>query len=784
MTNTPLQNPAPLEKKRRTPAETAVLLLRWCRATLCCSAKPFMTCACFFLAPFVKWLGIPSPFVPALLLAVPGKSSFFSLLGIGLSLLLRLLWKVELDLWCYAGCGLLWLLLRAAKPSPGAETAFLAAAALLPRTLWSIFRGGMMEILLCSASVPLGMLAAIFFRQAFDVPEDILHRARSKPAVYLLCLMMISALGFLQLFGVNLGQLAAVFATVTIAALCGSLRGIAGGLFIGIALAFCGHDSRIAFSLSMLGVLCGLKPFRRSRVLCIPAAVIANLLAFFVMPLSKPVLGWLPVLLGSLGCFFLGHDVRENIEVLLSGDPLRDSAMENAFITDHIGHLRQAIYSVAKALPPLKDESQAMGAELGRRLCSDCPNREMCWGRSRARTETLMESLMEMSGRGESIGEESLPALSVQGCLRTESIDRAARETLISIKKRESSLRRMQFQRDLTLTHLAATMCTLGDLEILAAGESFSDLEAAHLLRAALDELHIPARLLYARRVDGHLQVSLQAEALMPVQKPLRQLLRKLEAENELSLAITHSEKGRIEMEEVPLYTAALGAASLCAGQRLSEEDEEICGDSCIHKHCEGGRFIMALCDGMGHGPEANAQSKKTLELIMLLMQSGYTRKQAIVAVNGIMLGMQENPEVFSTVDLADVDLWTGEVAMEKLGACASWIIRGNHIKKVASSSLPLGISEEARSTDVHCQLHNGDILILMSDGVADAFADDAQLKRGLEESLFSDPQRMADAIVRNALLASGGIPRDDMTVMVLLLIDRRRQPGRSRPSA
>ena len=781
MTNTPLYDPAPPEPKRRSFPEKLSGFLLWCRATLRVSARPLLTCACFFLAPFVKWLGIPSPFVPALLLAVPGKSSLFSLLGMALSLLLRFLWRAEPDLWCYAGCGLLWLLLRVAKPGPGAETAFLAGAALLPRTLWSLFRGGPMDILLCCASVPIGMLAALFFRQAFDVPPEALHRSRSRPAVFFLCLMMISALGFLQLFGINLGQLAAVYAAATVALISGSLKGIAGGLFIGVALALCGHDSRLAFSLTMLGALCGLKPVRRYRLLCIPAALIANLLAFFVMPLSRPVLGWLPVLMGSVFSFLTEHGAREKLETLLSGDLLRDAAMENAFITDHIGHLRQAIYSVAKALPSPENEPSPMGTELGLRLCGDCPNREMCWGRSRARTETLMDSAMELSIRGESIGEETLPALSQQGCLRAEAIDRTARDALISIRRRESSHRRMQFQRDLTLTHLAATMCTLGDLEILAAGESFSDIEAAHLIRTALDDVRIPARLLYARRVEGHLQAALQAEALFPLQKPLKQFLRRLEEESELSLAITRSEKGRIELEEVPLYSAAVGSASLCAGQRLSEDDEELCGDSCLHQRCEGGRLIMALCDGMGHGPAANAQSKKTLELIMLLMQSGYTRKQAIVAVNGIMLGMQENPEMFSTVDLADIDLWTGEVAMEKLGACPSWIIRGNHIKKVDSSSLPLGISEEARPADAHCQLHNGDILVLMSDGVADAFDDDARLKRGLEESIYTDPQRMADAILRNALLASGGIPRDDMTVMVLLLIDRKRQPGRIR---
>ena len=61
-----------------------------------------------------------------------------------------------------------------------------------------------------------------------------------------------------------------------------------------------------------------------------------------------------------------------------------------------------------------------------------------------------------------------------------------------------------------------------------------------------------------------------------------------------------------------------------------------------------------------------------------------------------------------------------------------------------------------------------------MSDGVADAFHDDVHFKQVLTESLYIQPQRMADALLRNALIAGGGTPKDDMSVIVLLLMDRR----------
>ena len=184
-------------------------------------------------------------------------------------------------------------------------------------------------------------------------------------------------------------------------------------------------------------------------------------------------------------------------------------------------------------------------------------------------------------------------------------------------------------------------------------------------------------------------------------------------------------------------------------------------------------KYLVMLCDGMGHGEKAHRQSEKTIELLELLLEAGYTRHQAITAVNGMMMGAQE--EQFSTVDLVDVDLWSGEVASEKLGACASWIVRGNHMKKIEGSSLPLGIVQEASPTASQYRLHSGDILLLMSDGVAEAFEEDAQFKKAVMDSLYIQPQRMADALLRNALLYCGGTPRDDMSVMVLLMMDRQR---------
>ena len=742
--------------------------VRMFRCVLARLARPVGLTAALCLFSFVSWFGLPSPFAAALLLAFGTKPPAACLAGLGAGMGLRLLWGVNADVWQYAGCAAMWLLLQKCRARAGIETAALGGLCMMPRVFAAMAAHQPLDILLSCAAVPLCMLFSACMRCGLDAAQTgALHRSWERLCLLLIGLVAVSGLGFFRIGPVELGPMSAVFAAMIFAWANGAALGVAGGVLCGLALAMGGYDSRIVLVLSLCGFSGGLPMVCRRRWLAPAAAALCNVLAWFVTPLSHPPIAWLTLLAGSLAYALISGSALDALKPYLHGLERGDRSMENAFISQRIAHMRQAIHNLAQALPEWPEETISTGEELGALLCAQCPNRELCWGRSRIRTEQMLSAMMERSARGETLEEEEILSLSDFGCVRSASMPQQARSALMLRQKRSASASKARYEREVTLTHLAALSGTLADLGQMAAGESFNDLRAAHVIRLAMEELGIPARLRYARRVDGHLQAALEAEGVLPMQKPLEQLLHRLAAEEDMPLSIARMEKGQIELEEIPLYSASVGMASACAGGQ-----ENVCGDACCAKRCEGGRLWMMLCDGMGHGERALQQSEKTLELLLLLLEAGYTRRQAITAVNGIMLGSQ-NEERFSTVDLADVDLWTGEVFGDKLGACASWVVRGSHMKKMEGSSLPLGIVQEATPTAVQFRLHSGDILILMSDGVADVFPTDAQIKKALELSLHMHPQRMADEILKNALVASGGISRDDMTVIVLLLMNR-----------
>ncbi len=765
--------PYPQSAERKAFAATLPKRL----AALCRSLMPgTATFLCYFLLPFIRWFQIPSPFAAALLPAPKETPGLFALLGLLFSLLLRFLWGIELDLWQYAGCLLLWFSLKVSRPRTAVQASLYCLFALLPRVAAACITGTLWDVIVAVAALPLGMLSAFLLHSGLcDLQTSCAQpRARERFGIQFLCLLLIAALSFFRVGPVNLGCLCAMFATLLAAAINGPAYGTAAGLFCGLAIVMDGHDYRLIFPLCLCGLICGLSPIARKRILLLFLAPAACLLTAYLTPYNQMPIHWLCGLCAGLFTALLPRGFLEKAEMYLSGTLPGDLRMENDFVSQRIAHMRDAVNEIAHALPRPAATTMGNGEALGALLCAQCSNRELCWGRSRRDTEHMLSLSMDMVKDGCHVSEAELPVLERHGCLRAEEIEQTAQQALVAQKKRQHRQSRAEYEQALTLAHLSAMSGTLHELSALAAGQSAGDLQAAHQIRMAIDELRIPARLCYARRVDGHLQVALQTESLRSSRKAIDSLLTYLDEAEDLQLSISRLEHSRVELEETPIYYAAVGTASLCAGHAAPIAGD-VCGDACIAKRCDGGRMLMVLCDGMGHGEGAHTQSQKTLELLLLLLEAGYTRRQAITAVNGMMLNASPDAECFTTVDLCDIDLWNGAVMCEKLGACATWVLRGDHLKKVEAASLPLGILEEAMPCHAEYTLHSGDILLMMSDGVTDAFRDEEELKHAILESVFIQPQRMADALLRNALLSGGDQPRDDMTVMVLLLLNRQQ---------
>ena len=233
-----------------------------------------------------------------------------------------------------------------------------------------------------------------------------------------------------------------------------------------------------------------------------------------------------------------------------------------------------------------------------------------------------------------------------------------------------------------------------------------------------------------------------------------------------------------------------IGYASRAAAGELEENGTEICGDTVFSCRLPDGSRAVILCDGMGHGKEAAAESRAAAGLLRRLLKQGMPSARAIKEVNRSLLQKSSQKEIYATVDLAVIGQSDRRAKFYKMGAAPSYIIRGRRIRRISQPALPVGILPEIRLTHVSARLSAGDIIVMMSDGICDSgwrcpdgwrcsddmdwvksFLDDltAGVREGREHAL-PGPRQLAAALLARAQERNRGAEMDDATVAVILV--------------
>jgi stage II sporulation protein E len=198
-----------------------------------------------------------------------------------------------------------------------------------------------------------------------------------------------------------------------------------------------------------------------------------------------------------------------------------------------------------------------------------------------------------------------------------------------------------------------------------------------------------------------------------------------------------------------------------------------VSGDSYSMIELNAGKYALAISDGMGNGERAHYESSETLQLLKQILQTGIEETIAIKSINSI-LSLRTNDEIFSTLDLAMIDLQDANVNFLKIGSTPSFIKRGDKIIKIQANNLPMGIIEEFEVDVVNEQMKAEDLLIMMSDGVFEGPKHvenyEMWMKRKISELQTNDPQEIADLIMEEVIRTKSGLIEDDMTVVVAKL--------------
>jgi stage II sporulation protein E len=412
--------------------------------------------------------------------------------------------------------------------------------------------------------------------------------------------------------------------------------------------------------------------------------------------------------------------------------------------------------------------------------CSNCHKRGLCWDEQFIQTYKLMTDMMTAVEEEPDLKPSQMPKSWSRICVKTPVV--------LDVLKRQYSIYRndlhwrqqLQDSRFLVADQLSGVSQVMDDLvkEIRREAEQMEVQEGqihdalVHLGLAiqgidiiSLEEGRIEIEMVHAFRSGYDECRKMIAPILSEILGETVAVLNERSGEPVAHLStVTFASAKAFEVE-----TGVAGAA---------KDGDMLSGDSFSMMELSNGKFAVALSDGMGNGVRARMESSAALSMLEQLLQSGIDERLAVKSVNSVLL-LRSPEEMFATIDLALIDLYSAYVTMLKIGSTPSFIKRGHEIIPISANNLPIGILQDIEIDLLRVQLQPGDILIMMTDGILDspghAINKELWMKRVLQEMDADDPQDIADALLDTALRQHPGSVQDDMTVVVTRIT--RHQP-------
>ena len=195
-----------------------------------------------------------------------------------------------------------------------------------------------------------------------------------------------------------------------------------------------------------------------------------------------------------------------------------------------------------------------------------------------------------------------------------------------------------------------------------------------------------------------------------------------------------------------------------------------VSGDSSLQIKLDDGKYLLALSDGMGSGPDAMKSSKIAIKMLERLLTAGFDKDVSLKLINSTLFANTDE-DMYATLDIQILDLFNGNLEFIKNSACPTYVKRGKNVQLLKAMSLPTGILNETDLVVYDYDLQDGDILVMCTDGVIDSNKEYLNkhlwLKYLLEDIEVNDAQKIADIILGEAIDNDFGNQKDDMTVIV-----------------
>lgn len=417
----------------------------------------------------------------------------------------------------------------------------------------------------------------------------------------------------------------------------------------------------------------------------------------------------------------------------------------------------------------LKNKSSALVENLADRVCANCSMKSICWKREIYYTYTAFGELIQNYHENKKIFPDELE----RKCINKSLLIKNTEDIIDTFINNEIWRNKLVEGRQLIANHLNNIGQTVKEMiEDFDANIAFKA-QIEREVKRALERTGIQFLNVFCIQ-DKNRRLNVKIVLRNGCNKEFfhNKLLPLINSTTGLSMSIANFDKLKekqdyttVVFEETPKFNVLTYAESEC------KYGENFNGDSYGYGKLSDGTYMIVLSDGMGSGPEASGESEAAVKLIEKFAAAGFSREIAVNTVNSIMTMKFSEEEKFSTLDIANIDSYTGELTMMKVGAVSTFIKRAGKVEIINSKTLPMGVLDKVDIDVIEKKVMDGDILIMFSDGVLECEGNTDLMENWivgyLEDNEENDISTIAKNIIHRAKEVNNGKAKDDMTVIV-----------------
>lgn len=433
-------------------------------------------------------------------------------------------------------------------------------------------------------------------------------------------------------------------------------------------------------------------------------------------------------------------------------------------LASRISGASDVFYDMSKNLEKIAQKNgecspAALAKEVARSFCGKCKDRESCFCALGTDTSGVIQPMAEAALNRGRVTILDMPPFITGRCSNMHSLASVINSSAKAYLERMNELKNVASCKNMMSEQFAGVSLVLDSLATSCAKQvNFADDDVEMLKSEYLKHNIVASEILISGDGDGT-----AVTMLVRANDAQKAVIAKIaSAYLRVRLQVDKiTDKGAqkvVYLQSAPTFETAYGVAS----RKFSGESES--GDTLSILCPSKNRRLFAICDGMGHGQQASETSKNAVNMIENFYRAGIESNIILALANKLLRLCAD--DVFSSLDIAAVDTSNGSLDVVKLGSASSFIIRKENIEMLSCTSAPMGILDSIDSVTMKYQLFDGDMVLMMSDGVFDVL-EGSGIAEIVDSLDTANPQTLADEILKKAL-ENGAT--DDCTVVAFRL--------------